>query len=151
MLSSVSSARVDFQALLAVILCVLAIFRGGNPERLVAATIAGMWLIDKLFHALARAANHGALVPTGHLLIDVLALTAFVGIALHANRVYPLWIAGFQLISLVAHIVKLLNPAIGHIALTILMIVPSYLEILAFAIGTWHHLRRSRRSNPEPT
>ena len=150
MLSSFISARVDFEALLAVVLCVLAIFKGSRPERLIAATFAGMWLIDKLFHALARAANQGAFVHTGHLLVDVLALTAFVGIALHANRVYPLWIAGFQLISLIAHIVRLLNPSIGHMALALLMIVPSYLEILAFAIGIWHHLRRSPRSIPEP-
>lgn len=148
MLSAIISARVEIEALLTVILCVLATWKGGGPEKAIAATFAGMWLFDLVLHAAAQALSSTIIVPTGHLVIDLMASGAFVGIALVANRVYPLWIASLQLISTIAHFVRALYPSISQSALAILMITPSYFEILAFTIGTWCHLRRVRQAPP---
>lgn len=144
MLSAIISARVEIEALLTVVLCVLAAWKGGGPEKAVASTLAAMWLVDQLFHGMFTYLGVPLLISAGHLAIDIAATISFVWIALAANRVYPLWIAGLQLISTIAHVVRALFPAISQSALAVLMITPSYFEILAFCVGLWCHLRRQR-------
>ena len=148
MLSTIISARVDIEALLTVILCVLAFWKGGGPEKAIASTLAGMWLVDQAVHVVLQLQGATVAIPVGHLVIDIAATVAFVWTALVANRVYPLWIAGLQLISTLAHLVRMLQPSISQSAVAILMVSPSYFEILVFAIGTWCHLRRLKQMGP---
>lgn len=78
--------------------------------------------------------------------IDMLAAVLFTGIALNANRNYPLWIAGFQVVAVGAHIVKaLLADSVSPLAVAVLVIGPSYFQLLLLAGGFFRHTRRQRR------
>ena len=89
-----------------------------------------MFVADRIYHALF---GNGRLLLSddlGHVLIDAAALAGFVWIALRANRVYPLWLASFQLMTLVSHVVRALSPSVATGAYAILIFAPSYLEVL---------------------
>jgi len=45
-------------------------------------------------------------VETGVLVVDVIGFMVFTGIALHSMRFWPLWVAGFQLSSTLAHFLR---------------------------------------------
>ena len=78
-------------ALLAFI--VLALWRGAGPERRIAGVFIFMFVADRVYHAVLGSGRLLLNADLGHVLIDAVALAAFVWIALRANRVYPLWLA----------------------------------------------------------
>src|SRR5690606_33409118 len=89
---------------------------GAGPERLCAAVIVGMQGADAVLHAVA---DRGAVyhsVDAGHLAIDASAALAFLLIAVNANRIYPLWIAALQLISVLAHFARQASETIAGLA-----------------------------------
>jgi hypothetical protein len=79
------------------------------------------------------------------LLVDLIAAIMFISIAVKANRNYPLWIAGFQLVALGTHLAKLVGDGISSLALTILITGPSYCQLLLLVAGFVRHVRRERR------
>ena len=119
---------------------------GAGPERLCAAVIVGMQGADAVLHAVA---DRGAVyhsVDAGHLAIDVSAALAFLVIAVNANRIYPLWIAALQLISVLAHFARQASETIAELAYAYLAYGPFYLEILVALGGIALHARRVRRT-----
>jgi hypothetical protein len=77
--------------------------------------------------------------------VDLLATIGFVVIALNANRNYPLWVAGFQLVSVGAHAVRGLGDLVSPFAYIILASGPSYCQLLLIGAGFIRHARRERR------
>ena len=49
-------------------------------------------------------------VEGGALLVDLAVLAAFVAVALRSDRFWPLWVAGLQLTTSVAHFLKAIDP-----------------------------------------
>ena len=128
---------------------VLASFRwGGSPERSSALTLAWIWLGDIAYHALVEPSTSWLTVDLGHLLIDLIACVALTAIALAANRIYPLWLAALQTISLLMHMVRAADADAAPLAYAILNIAPSYLLMLTLALGIWLHHRRTKRFGP---
>ncbi|MCM0000733.1 MAG: hypothetical protein NBV68_15250 [Erythrobacter sp.] len=80
--------------------------------------------------------------------VDAVAVAIFIGIALRANRNYPLGIAGFQLVALGAYLVKVVVPEVSPLALAILIVGPSYCQLLMLLVGFVRHIRRERRFGP---
>lgn len=83
-----------------------------------------------------------------YVLIDLVAAGLFVAIALNANRNYPLWVAGFQLVAVFAHLVKAAVDSVSPLAFAILMIGPSYVQLLLLAGGFLRHVQRQSRFGP---
>ena len=83
-------------------------------------------------------------VETGVLIVDLLALAAFTAIALRTSRFWPLWVAGFQLTSTFAHVLKAIHfgllPQV-YAAAERLWVYPIFLFII---IGTWRSSRREQ-------
>lgn len=141
--------RSDAQHIASVLLA-LAIWRwGAGPERwLISIFIAAMvmpvyayWLLDLGDAAIGPYAG-------AYVLIDLLACAAFVAVALNANRNYPLWIAGFQLVVMVAHLVRSVVDSVSPLAFAILMIGPSYVQLLLLTGGFLRHRQREHRFGP---
>lgn len=138
--------RVPAQHLSSILLAA-AIWRwGGAPERwLIAIFLATMvvpiyparWLGVQYIEIGSGAALGFAL--------DLLAAVLFVGVALQANRNYPLWIAGFQLVAVGAHLVRSLIDGISPFAIAVLVIGPSYCQLLLIFGGFLRHMARERR------
>ncbi len=146
MLDLLLENRVDAQRIASVIMA-LAMWRwGGAPERILALTFVGLFTLPLLFLDFATAgtvmfSDRGYLIVA----IDVLAGLIFVGLALHANRNYPLWIAGFQVVAVTAHLARGIVEAITPIAYAVMVIGPSYFQLILMLAGLVRHLRRKQR------
>jgi hypothetical protein len=138
--------RGEVQHLTAILLAA-AIWRwGAAPERwIIALFIMTMIVPSKVFEWFDL--GNLFIGPYGwiYVLLDVLAGLGFVAVALKANRNYPLWIAGFQLVAVSAHAVKGLVDAVSPIAYLILATGPSYCQLLLIFAGFVRHVRRERR------
>lgn len=138
--------RVEVLHIASVVLALAIAFRGAAPERwLIGVFIATMILP---FYG-ARWLNIGNL-PFGpyswaYVAIDLLATAAFVVIALNANRNYPLWVAGFQLVAVGAHAVRGLGEMVSPFAYMVLAVSPSYCQLVLIGAGFIRHQRRERR------
>jgi hypothetical protein len=133
---------------LASVLLAAAIWRwGGSPERwligiFICTMVLPVWVLRWLGYSGALEVGPTAVIV---MLIDLCAAILFVGVALRANRNYPLWIAGFQLVALGAHMVNMITDSVSPLAIALLAIGPSYCQLLLLLAGFVRHTRRERR------
>lgn len=115
-------------ALIAV--CVLAVWRGRDDERLAAGADLATWAMTMLVY---RANTDGT--QWAMLLVDV-ALVAVLGwIALRSDRHWPMFAAGFALLMLLTHLASAADPTLGGWAYITAGIIWSYLVLAAIAYG----------------
>jgi len=122
---------------------------GGAPERwLIGVFLATMVVPVYIARGLGLSATDIGPWATMVISLDLMAAALFVGIALNANRNYPLWIAGFQVVAVAAHLVKALVHEVSPLAYAILVIGPSYCQLLLLIAGFARHALRQRRFGP---
>ena len=138
----------SFNFLSVAILGVAALRWGGSPERICAAALLAMNVADRIYHALVGRGTIYGSVDIGHLVIDMLVAAVFIGVALKANRVYPLWLSAFQLVSVVSHFAREESRKIAELAYFLMNYVPYYALLLILAGGIWRHAMRTRRHGP---
>ena len=122
--------------------CGYALWRGRSDERIVAlvclvATIASRLAFSPLHVRYTS-------IETGLLLIDLGVLAAFVFVALRSPRFWPLWVAGLQLTSSTAHLMKAIDENLLPMAYGAAIALWSYPILIILAIGTWRGHRRPR-------
>ncbi|WP_324695859.1 hypothetical protein ACLIMP_12745 [Novosphingobium aerophilum] len=143
-------AYVQYGAYLALFL--VAMRRGAAPERILASIILGMIVVDRIYH-LVRGPD--LLLYQGvdlvHLAIDTFSLLAIGAVALKANRFYPLWIGGAQIIAFSSHFYRLGIVEIHTTAYQVMAIMPSYVQLLAMALGLGFHMRRQKKLGNYPS
>jgi hypothetical protein len=135
-----------FLYLLAV--CGYAIWRGGAPERLAAvacllataATVAG---------TLPRE-NDFASIELEVLAVDLALLAALFGIALKANRFWPIFATASHLVAVAVHLAKAANPALVGPVYAFASSGTSLLVLLILWAGTVRHRRRLRLQGSDP-
>jgi hypothetical protein len=76
------------------------------------------------------------------MLVDTAMLVTIVALALYADRFWPLWLAAFQVIQVVAHVPELLIPQLLPTAYGLIISVWAYPMLVILAIGTWRHRQR---------
>jgi hypothetical protein len=151
MLASIMENRTLLQVSLVVLLFLASLWRGAAPERIVAGTFVGMWLLDRAYHL---AAGKGLLflsMDLGHLVIDLAAFGTMLAVSLQANRLYPIWLTALQLVAALSHIIRAMNPAELSGVYSIFIVAPSYLQIPSFMVGLLLHLRRRLKHGPYPS
>lgn len=121
---------------------------GGGPERTLAGVLVWFSAGDALNHRLFEVNTNYLTVDTGHVVIDTVALAVSLGVALFANRMYPLWFAAFQLLAVLAHLARDLTRGAAGMAYLVMYIGPSYFQIIILTLGIWFHHRRERRYGP---
>src|SRR5688500_566272 len=84
-------------------------------------------------------------VDPAHLVLDGAELAAITWLALRANRVWPLWAAAAQLITVSGHIAVMVEPVSVRRAYWAVRELPGYVQLLALACGAAFHARRVRR------
>ena len=135
-----------YSILLAV--CAYAYVRGRAEERLAATTCIIATLATNVVY---NPRGSFATVEVGVLVVDSAALAAFTFLALRSNRFWPLWVAGLQLTTVVAHGLKAVDLDLmpqAYAAAARFWVYPIFLII---AVGTWRSSRRSAALRREPT
>ena len=132
------------------LLLVAAVWRwGGSPERWLAAVFIATMVVP-VYVTRTLGIQTFAVGPWAnyYVLIDVVAAVLFVGVALNANRNYPMGIAAFQLVAVGAHMVEAMADSASPLAIAILVIGPSYFQLLLLLGGFIRHVRRERQFGP---
>lgn len=141
-----SDTRALAQDFLVLLLCVVAFLRGAGPER---AAIA-VWVICVEIPKLIYRDLLGYDVQVDQVdiylaLKDAAAAILWVFLALYANRNYPLWIAGVQLLAVGAHVARGLLEAIAPISYAVLIVAPGWIVLLIMTLGFTRHILRTRK------
>lgn len=132
--------RILFFDALLIMCCGYALARGGPPERIIsgallaayAATVASYSDLAERFYQL----------EVGTFVVDVTLLLVLVAVALRADRGWPLLLAGLQLDSVGAHVLKYFDLPMIRVTYALMIAVWSYPMLVALAIGTWRHRQR---------
>lgn len=122
--------------------CGYAFWRGRSDERIVAVVCLGATLASRV--AFSPLAVRYTSVEFGLLLIDLAVLASFIFVALRSQRFWPLWIAGLQLTTSMAHVMKAIDEHLLPIAYGAAIALWSYPILIILAIGTWRGHRRMR-------
>lgn len=120
---------------------------GGRPER----WLTGIFIVTMVLPVyVIRALNVAPGIEVGQYstyvtMLDLVAAVLFVSVALNANRNYPLWVAGFQLVAVGGHLANILVGGIAPFAVAILVIGPAYCQLVLLIGGFVRHVLRQRR------
>lgn len=126
--------------------CAYAFLRGRADERLAAATcMAATFATNIVYNPPGSYSG----VEVGVLAVDAATFAAFTFLALRSERFWPLWVAGLQLTTLVAHALKAVELDLmpqAYAAAARFWVYPIFLVIV---IGTWRgHQRLIRERDP---
>src|SRR3954451_20095038 len=116
---------------------------GRQDERAAAITCIAATVGSVLLNS--RFADRFSHVEYGVMSVDLLALVAFTAIALRTERFWPLWVAGLQLTTILAHVMKAVELNLmpqAYAAAARPGFSPFFLIIIA---GPWRSPQRPRR------
>lgn len=116
---------------------------GRSDERLAVAICLVATIATRL--ALSPMTSRYSSVEAGVFIVDLAVLAGFTAIALRSDRFWPLWVAGLQLTTILAHLLKAVQfeliPQVYAVAARF-WVYPIFVIIV---IGTWRSHQRSRR------
>jgi len=113
-----------------------ALWKGGRAERLVAAGFLVAWLASPI---LRRGGWEGP-AWTG-LAVDGLFLALLLWVALRSRRYWPLFAAGFELLSVATHLARLIDPGVRAWAYATADAIWTYLLLAALSFGVYRRWR----------
>jgi hypothetical protein len=117
-----------------------ALWRGRRPERVAAASMVLAWVLTvATYDRLAINPEWGLIAVDGVLFLVLL------GVALTSSRYWPLFAAGFQLLGVITHVARQLDPKVGAWAYITAGVIWSYLVLIALAVGTYGRVRERRQ------
>lgn len=137
-----------FLALLVVALGYAA-WRGGGPERVMAAIASLMVILDALLHRVIPVEY--ASLDTGHLVIDLFGAATTIKVALKAHRFWPMGMAVVHILPLLAHSSRALDLAMHPVAYLAMQVAPSWLVAPVLIGATWQHRRRLKAFGCDPS
>lgn len=119
---------------------VYALRKGGGPEKAVAAILIAMALADQALHLFVPVESLA--VDTGHLMIDLIAASATMAVALTAYRFWPMIAAVLQCLPLLAHTTRAIDVSLHPVAYVTMQVAASWLLPPLLVAATWLHQRR---------
>jgi hypothetical protein len=117
--------------------------RGGTSERIGAAIIIVAWVASWVMGD-ANPATAWIRPQYGVFMVDVLALGAFIALALRSDRFWPLTAAGAQLLAVTVHIGYIIDPRKIMPAYISLTSTIGYLILAQTFCGIWFEVHRWR-------
>ena len=128
--------------------CLYAWIGGGSDER----SVAVVCLVASVVTAfvLSPWGQRYSQLEAGEMVVDLAVLASFILVALRSDRFWPLWIAGLQLTSSLAHLMKGINLDLMPQAYAAATKFWSYPILLIVIIGTWRRQQRARREHRTP-
>lgn len=126
-----------------------AAWRGGGPERAMAAIALGLVGADAILHRYIPV--EFATLDVGHLAIDLFGVSATSALALCAHRFWPMIAAVLHVLPLMAHISRMLDMTLHPAAYLTMQVAASWLVPPLLILATWRHQRRLRRRGSDPS
>lgn len=136
-------SRIEFFFSLLTVVCIYAAVRGGQPER--RAVLIFIVGIAMSILAASLSDYKYARLEIGIFIADLMILSAFVMLALRAERYWTLWICAMQVIQVLSHIPKMIIPELLPQAYYVIIAFWVYPMLLVLAIGTRRHQLRLRQ------
>ena len=139
--------RILLYNVLLTVVVVYAFVSGRRPER-IGATVM---LVGTILTRFAWSAGPGrfAHVEIGVLAVDIGAFVAWALLAIRTNRNWTLWLAAFQLVALLGHLAKLIDPGMLQAGYAFLLMAWSYPMLLTILLGTRTQQKRRRAAAGE--
>ena len=120
--------------------CSYALLRGGAPERIVGGAMLAAYAATLLSYSeLSTRFDH---VEMAVLIVDAILLCVLVAVALRADRLWPLFVAGLHISTVGAHLIKFFDLNMIRVTYAVMIAAWSYPMLGFLAIGTWRHRRR---------
>jgi len=124
---------------------VFAFLKGDNPERIGAGAYLMAWFASVLTQGGMGASN----IPYAMFALDVVVLTVFVGLAWKSRRTWPVWASGLQLLSVMSHILIMIDTRLPITSLYTVMNLNGYLIITCLMVGTFWAWQERRAAGLE--
>ncbi|MEO9499241.1 MAG: hypothetical protein ABJD75_03590 [Parasphingorhabdus sp.] len=124
-------------------ICASALVWGGKPEKAAVLILVPGFLLSML--AVSPLSQRFANVELGLFLVDSAMLTAFVILALNAERYWPLWMSAMQAIQVISHLPIIFIPELLPQAYGAVIGIWSYPMLALLGIGTWRHRQRLKK------
>jgi hypothetical protein len=134
----------------ALVALLTALCLGRAPERILAGLLLTAITLDLLRSVLDISRSDTAAFRPDLAARDALLLIGIGIVALRANRLYPLIMAGAALVAALAHLIRWLDLLQGRFSYLMLTTTPSYVIVTVLWIGLARHIRRERRRGPYP-
>lgn len=140
--------RFSIQVALLILVAFFAWKKGGRPERHVAFILVAM-----LVAVVANAAINGHWtkydgIPWFKAGVDLIAFVLILAVALRADRWWPLCVASVQLLSVLAHLLRIVDAGLPQLAYAIMERWPYMIAIVITGLGTYLHHRRQQTGTP---
>lgn len=132
--------RILFFDALLLACCSYALARGGPPERIVGGALLAAYAATILSYS--GLAERFYRIELAVFAVDAILLLVLTAVALRADRGWPLVLAGLQLDTVGAHLLKLFDVEMIRVTYALMIAVWSYPMIAALAVGTWRHRQR---------
>ena len=136
-------SRTDLFLFLLAAICMYSAVKGGQPER----RAVMIFIVGFAMSVIAASpADYRFTHPEiGILIVDLAMLSAFVMLALNAERYWTIWICSMQTIQVLSHIPKMLIPELLPQAYFVIAAIWAYPMLIVLAIGTYRHQQRLQR------
>lgn len=133
--------------LIQVLICGYAVWRGGQPERVVAVLLL---VAAGLTYALPVVPREFDQLHWRVMAIDLVLLGALVGVALYAARFWPLWLAAVHLIAIAVHGAKAYRPMLLPWMYAVAVSQVAYIMLGLLLVGTIRHQQRRAAVGIDP-
>lgn len=120
--------------------CIYALWRGGAPERIAAASMLAATVASAIFRSEVETRFMG--VEVGLFIIDTLLLIVLSAIMLRADRGWPILVCALHLCTVGAHAVKFLDPTMVRVTYVVMGVAWSWPMVIGLGVGTWRHRKR---------
>ena len=120
---------------------------GGKPERIGGAIHLALACLQGAFYLVVPPSF--ASLDGISLLTDALGLAGFGWLALAANRMWPIWAASLQLLSLAGHFARWAQLEIAPYAYSLLRTAPTALGLLVLLLAVVVHRKRLKQSGQD--
>lgn len=127
----------------------LAAWKGGAPERYGALVIVAMAVFQRI--AIQFIPSHFVSVDPASLVSDAIGTVGFGILAVQARRIWPIWAASLQLLSLSAHFARWADIGVPPFVYALMRGTPTFIVLAALMLGTALHMMRSRRYGNDPS
>jgi hypothetical protein len=117
-------------------ICAIAVWRGRDEERLAAGGMLANWALSIL---LVRA-NGGVTSEATQweiFTVDTALLGLYLWIAMRSRRYWPLFAAGFQVLVVVTHLGRAVDPRVSGWAYITAGLVWAYMVLFTIGYGSW--------------